>query len=300
MQTTGTLTFNISVGKHKLPTAFPYQIIPNARAYINPLHLKTYSGGSKDTVIHVGYPINPFLESSIMPYSKIWEQLWLYKHLASTINAGYILIHLPKSPVEMKWYKAGLNLIIKRILTNEPDDAQWDGIVLLEIEPFTKAMYAWLEEKYNAKTFKEIVDVYFDRILSPLPFAKGRIKITFDTAHMFSIGCKSLDDFKYLQNKCKEHLSDVIHLNGNVAGIRESDEHIPFFVTTSQNKMATAYGEEDYNNMIKHVFETFRIVISENNFTKYPLYDYKAYHDWAVKNNVKIIPNPDAGKYTLV
>lgn len=284
------LTFNISVGNHKLPTNIPFQIIPNTRSYLDRKHLIPYSGGNPDCVIHVGYPIIPFLGSALTPQSRISEQLTIYTELAKKINAGYILIHLPKSQQEFINFKGGLQLIINQVLSSS-----WKGTVLLETEPFTKNMYLLMK----GKSFREMFQEYFNIILPMIEHTKGRIKIILDTAHVFACGCTTLEDFIFIEELCGKNLADVIHFNGNVAGIHESDEHIPFFVTTSENKLARTFGD-DYEKLIKHIFSKYRIVISENNFTKYKNINYSSYAEWAKNNNVKIIPSPIDGNYALV
>ena len=291
------LTFNISVGNHKLPEGFPYQIIPNSRSYLYPKTISQYSGGSNNVVIHVGYPIRPFSDSAMQPDSKIPDQLRLYKQLAIKLNAGYILIHLPTSLTELINFKAGLQLIATHILSNK--DFKWNGIVLLETPCFTQDLRKYLIQKEGVKTYEESISTYFSYILPFVAVCKSRVQIILDTAHIFANGCDSLDKYVCTVNLCGKYLARVIHLNGNVNAMYSSDEHIPFFDYTSKNKVFEAFGEDNYNKMIEDAFKRYDIIISENNFDKYEEYNYEAYKKWADEHKFSIIPNPIMGRYAI-
>lgn len=290
------LTFNISVADHNLPKDIAYQIIPNSRSYLNHSIIEKYSGGSSNCVIHVGYPILPFSSKALDPLSKIPNQLSLYKELAIKLNSKYILIHLPRSLNEFCNFKAGLQLIAKHILSNKI--TKWNGTVLLETCCFTNDLRKYLSE-HSAGSYESVMKVYFDNILPYIEVCKNRVKIILDTAHIYANGCDSFNAYMYTINLCENHLANVIHLNGNVNPIFSSDEHIPFIDYTTKNKLHESFGDKDYKNMIEDAFNRFEIVISENNFEKYPNYGYEAYAEWCTKNNKAIIPSPTVAKYVL-
>lgn len=291
------LTFNISVGDHKLPENFPYQIIPNSRSYLYPKTITQYAGGSDKVVIHVGYPIRPFSDKAMQPDSKIPDQLRLYKQLAIKLNAGYILIHLPTSLTELINFKAGLQLIATHILSNK--EFKWNGKVLLETPCFIQDLQKYLRQKEGVETYEDTISTYFSFILPFVNVCKGRVQIILDTAHIFANGCDSLEKYMFTVNLCGKHLARVIHLNGNVNPMFLSDEHIPFFDQTSKNKIFEAFGKDDYNKLIEDAFKRYEIIISENNFDKYEDYDYETYRKWANEHKYSIIPSPLEGRYVL-
>ena len=63
--------------------------------------------------------------------------------------------------------------------------------------------------------------------------------------------------------------------------------------------MAQSFGEH-YMEFINLVFEHYRIIISENNFTKYTEYDYNDYAKWAKDNGKQLVPSPEQGHYSLI
>lgn len=287
------LTFNVSVDDHNLPTNMPYQIIPNTRTYLTGTNVGWYSGGNGDTVIHVGYPIKPFTNKALEPGSKIHEQLLLYKELALRLHSNYILIHLPYSVNEFINFRDGLILIINTLINGSKP--KWTGTVLLEMPSFCKDLQKHLNIKED---FQTAITNYFEYILECLDACNGRIKIILDTAHMYANGCDTIEKYMFITNMCQKHLADVIHLNGNIKETFESDEHIPFINYTNQNKIYKSYGKENYEKMLEHVFKTYRIIVSENNFTKYD-YTYNDYAAWAKSKNVHIVPPPNVNKYVL-
>jgi hypothetical protein len=238
--------------------------------------------------------------NALKPNSKVSEQLLIYKELAVKLNSKYILIHLPKSSVEHTNFKAGLQLIVNQLIKNTTP--AWDGTVLLEVVPLTLEMISSISRQYANMPYSEFLEAYFKPILEPLSKVAGdRIKIVLDTAHLLAFGCKTLEDFLHTEKYLEKYLTkDVIHLNGNVAGPFMSDEHIPFIVANEKyNQIVKHFTLENYSKLLMHIFENYRIVVSENNFTKYTTFTYKTYKEWADKNRIPIIPSPEDAKYEL-
>ena len=280
------ITFNLSVGDKNLPNDYPYQITPNSRAHLYANQLVAYKGNNPDIVIHVGYLLIPFIEAAYEPNSVIERELKLYQELARKIGSKYILIHLPRSRVEYSNFIPGLQLIVNTI--TDPDIT-----ILLELVHYTKDLQKLLYESCKSNDYKATLTQYMSNILPVIKELNDpRIKFVIDTAHIFSNNCITFDDYLYTYKLLKEHISDVIHLNGNIKGPFCSDEHIPFICKTPKNLLYAQFGESEYDLLIDHVFSHFRIVISENDFKKYNgEFPYSKYLKYAETNHLPIIPD---------
>lgn len=284
------ISFNISVSDHKLPENIPYQIMPTTRGYLTLDAVMKYAEiNNEDIVIHVNYIMRPFSDNAVVTRSKCFEQLSLYAILANRLNCRHILIHLPSSLSEFNNYIKGMQTIIDAIYTHQ----KYTGEVLLEISAWTKTLVDYLKRMTDG-SYREMFKVYITPIIEALKSTKHPIKIIIDTAHIYNNGCTTYDDYIFTYNTLKLHLSDYIHLNGNVKPPFTSDEHIPFFTSTG-NHMNTGFTQ--YTKMLSHVFSNFRVCICENSFGKYPVLEQ--YYKFASKNKLSIIPKPNEGNYVL-
>lgn len=103
-------------------------------------------------------------------------------------------------------------------------------VVHLEIPAWSKGLFDELKITRESDP-KQYMKEYVDTVLSYCSeFPEDSYRIVPDTAHMWSDGCKTLDDFVFLLDTYKP-LIKYIHLNGNSNPIFKMDIHTTIFDT---------------------------------------------------------------------
>lgn len=228
------LTFNASVSDKETIASLktPFQIMPATTNFISEKSLSAYRKANNPNILcHMNYITHVFSDKAVINDSQVRHSLRMYVRLAGILGTKDILIHMPYTESEWQNLPFGMSVIKDEICCK-------GCVVHLEIPAWSKGLLEELKITRESDP-KEYMKTYVDTVLSYCSeFPEDSYKIVPDTAHMWSDGCKTMEDFVYLLDLYKQNIK-YIHLNGNSNPIFKMDIHTTIF-DTEYNKIPFA------------------------------------------------------------